>query len=296
VTGGEWWRLITNIFVHIGLMPLIVNMVGLYFIGLMVEAILGKLKFLIAYLTTGVLASLVSIVWVAEGVTAGGTGAIFGMYGVLIAFVTTPYVNKRFSPFWIFGAVAYAIFNIVVGIKGGIDNPAMIGGFVAGVAVGYLFYFFHFKRELARAGGTRISIEVLLLTTLIVYFYLRINGRNDSLRFEKEVMKLNQIEVKAMAQMQHLQSAQNNNEAVHVLRDSALPQWKHFQQEIMKTGAYSLTSEYKRKRKLLNEYAGLRVHQTELIYKSINEGTDKYNGEIDQVSDRIEKIIDQLGD
>ena len=108
-------------------------------------------------------------------------------------------------------------------------------------------------------------------------------------------MKLNQIEVKAMAQMQHLQS-EDNNQAAKVLRDSALPQWRHFQEEIMKTGGYSLTSEYKRKRKLLNEYAGLRVHQTELIYKSVSEGTDKYNGEIAEVSDKIEKIIDQLGD
>jgi rhomboid protease GluP len=296
VTGGQWWRLITNIFVHIGILPLLVNLFGLYFMGLMVESILGKLKFLIAYLTTGVLASLISIVWVSEGVGAGATGAIFGMYGVFIAFVTTPYVNKKFSPLWLFGAIAYAAFNIVIGFKGGNDNPSMIGGFIAGLGTGYLFYFFHFKRELARAGGTRISIEVLLLTTLIVYFYLRVHGRNDSLRFEREVMKLNQIEVKAMVQMQHLQSAQSNNEAVSVIRDSALPQWKHFQEEITKTGAYSLSSEYRKKRKLLNEYAGLRVRQTELMYKSIAEGTDKYNGEIDEVSDRIEKIIDQLGD
>lgn len=296
VTGGEWWRLITNIFIHIGILPLLVNLFGLYFIGLMVESILGKLKLLIAYLSIGVLASLISIVWIPDGVSAGATGAIFGLYGVFVAFVTTPYVNKRFSPIWMFGAVAYVVFNIVVAFRGGNDNAALIGGFIAGLGTGYLFYFFHFKRELARAGGTRISIEVLLLTTLIVYFYLRVNGRNDSLRFEREVMKLNQIEVKAMAQMQHLQSAQSNNDAVHVIRDSALPQWKHFQQEIMKTGGYSLSNEYKRKRKLLNEYAGLRVRQTELMYKSINENTDKYNGEIDEVSDRIEKIIDQLGD
>jgi rhomboid protease GluP len=296
VTGGEWWRLVTNLFVHIGILPLLVNLVGLYFVGLMVESILGKLKFLIAYLTVGVLASLISIVWTPQGVAAGSTGAIFGMYGVLIAFVTTPYVNKKFSPLWLVGAVAYVAFNIVVSFRGGNDNASLLGGFIAGLITGYLFYFFHFNRELARAGGTRISIEVLLLTTLIVYFYLRVNGRNDSLRFQREVMKLNQIEVKAMAQMQHLQSAQSNNDAVSVIRDSALPQWRHFQEEISKTGAYSLSSEYKRKRKLLNEYAGLRVRQTELMYKSIAESTDKYNGEIDSVSDRIEKIIDELGD
>ena len=108
-----------------------------------------------------------------------------------------------------FWCIAYAVFNVVIGIRGGNDNAAMVGGFVAGICTGYLFYFFHFKRNLARAGGTRISIEVLLLTTLIVYFYIRVNGRNDSLRFEREVMKLNQIEVKAMTQMQRLQSAEN---------------------------------------------------------------------------------------
>lgn len=295
VTGGQWWRLITNLFVHIGLIPLITNLVGLYFIGLIVESILGKLKFLIAFLTTGVLASLISIIWHPDVVTAGATGAIFGMYGVLIAFVTTSYVNKKFSPFWLFGVVSYAVFNIVAAYRGEIDSVAIYGGFVAGLATGYLFYFFHFKRNIARAGGTRISIEVLLICTLIVYFYLRVNGRNDSIRFEKEVMKLNQIEVRAMAQMQHLQSARSTNEAARVLRDSALPQWKHFQDEIMKTGAYSLTSEFRKKRKLLNEYAGLRVHQTELIYKSINEETDRYSKEIEEVSNRIEKIIDQLG-
>ncbi|MEJ7683334.1 MAG: rhomboid family intramembrane serine protease [Segetibacter sp.] len=61
VSGGEWWRLITAVFVHIGIFPMLVNIIGLYFIGLMVEPILGKFKFLIAYLCTGVIAGLASI-------------------------------------------------------------------------------------------------------------------------------------------------------------------------------------------------------------------------------------------
>ncbi len=107
-------------------------------------------------------------------------------------------------------------------------------------------------------------------------------------------MKLNQIELKAMTQMQQLQS-KTNDEAAMVLRDSALPQWRHFQKEILKTDAYRLDDEFKQKRKLLSKYAELRLRQTELIYKSINEETDKYNGEIDEVSDKIDKIIDLLG-
>ncbi len=294
VSGGEWWRLITSVFVQIGIFPLLVNMFGLYFISLMVEPILGKFKFLIAYLCTGVIAGLASILWAQEGVTAGASGAVFGMYGVLLAFATTSYINKRFPKVWAIGIVAYAVFNIFMGLHGANDNAANIGGLAAGIGVGYLFYFFHFKKNLARAGGTRISAEVLLITGLLVFFNLRQYGKDDILRFEKEIMQLNQIELKAMTQMQQLQS-KTNEEAAIVLRDSALPQWKHFQKEIMKTDALRLDSEFKQKRKLLSEYAALRILQTELIYKSINEETDKYNGEIDEVSDKIDKIIDLLG-
>ena len=294
ITEGEWWRLVTAVFVHIGILPLLVNMAGLYFIGLMVEPLLGKLKFLIAYLCTGVIAGLASIIWIEEGVTAGASGAVFGMFGVLAAFATTRYINKKFPKTWVAGIFAYVVFNVYTGFHGANDNAANAGGFIAGLCIGYLFYFFHFKRNLARAGGARISIEILLITALTVFIYVKKNSKDDTLRFEKEVMKLNQIELKAMTQMQQLQS-KTNEEAAMVLRDSALPQWKHFQEEITKTDAYRLDDQFKQKRKLLAKYAALRVHQTELIYKSINEGTDKYNAEIDEVSDKIEKIIDQLG-
>lgn len=294
VTSGEWWRLITAVFVHIGILPLLANIFGLYFIGLMVEPMLGKFKLLIAYICTGVIAGLASIFWIEQGVTAGASGAIFGLYGVLLAFATTSYINKKFPKVWIFCITAYAVVNVVMGLQGANDNAANLGGFAAGVAVGYLFFFFHFKRNLARAGGTRISFEILLITGFLVFFYLHKNGTNDSLRFEKEVMKLNQIELKAMTQMQQLQS-KTNEEAAVFLRDSALPQWKHFQKEIIKTDAYRLDDEFKQKRNLLSKYAELRVRQTELIYKSIIEETDKYNVEVNEVSDKIDKIIDQLG-
>lgn len=294
VTGGEWWRLITALFVHIGIFPLLVNTWGLYFIGLVVEPILGKLKFLIAYLCTGVVAGVVSILWAQEGVTAGASGAVLGMYGVLLAFATTAYINKKFPAVWAVCTTAYVVLTVFLNLQGASDNAADIGGFVAGIGVGYLFYFFHFKKNLARAGGARISIEVMLLTGFLAFFYIKKNARDDSLQFEKEVMKLNQIELKAMTQMQQLQS-KTNTEAAQVLRDSALPQWRHFQKEIIKTDAYRLDDQFKHKRELLSKYAELRVRQTELIYKSINEETDKYSSEINEVSDNIDKIIDQLG-
>lgn len=294
VQAGDWWRLLSSLFVHIGWQLLLANLIGLYFIGIMVETILGKVKFLIGYLATGALASLASIYFSDPGVTAGASGAIAGLYGILIAFATTGYVNKKFNTIWFCGVMAYLAFAVWFGLNHGVDNVANMGGLAAGVVVGYLFYLFHFRKNLARSGGVRISIEILLVTGLLIFLYIRSN-RDDSLRFERTVMKLNQIELRAMTQMQRLQDAETNEDAAKTLKKEALPLWKNFQKELGKTDKYRLDEQFNKKRSLLHHYADLRIRQTQLIYKSMMEDTEKYNAEIDEISGEIEILIDQIG-
>ena len=295
VAAGEWWRLITNLFVHVGIWPLLMNLWGLYFIGLMVESILGRIKFLIAYLCCGVLGSLASIyLATSTGVAAGASGAIAGMYGVFVAFATTRYINKRFNWAWFICLLGYAAFNIIDDSNVMVDHDANLFGFIAGIIIGYLFYFFHFRRNLARAGGTRISFEVLGITALLVFLYVK-SGKNDSPAFERAIMKLNQIELKAMTQLQRLQMAESNAAASKILRDSTLPEWKHFQDELEKTDRYTLDEKFKKKRQLLHDYAELRYRQTMLIYLSVKTETNKYDAEIDSVSNQIDSIIDKIG-
>ena len=284
VVAGDWWRLVTNLFVHAGIYSLLINLFGLYFIGLLVETILGKVKFLIAYITVGALGSLLSIYLGGTGVTAGASGAVSGLYGVLVAFASTGYANRKFNIWWFLSILIYAGIIIWFGVQGLADDVTNIGGFVSGVCIGLLFYFFHFRRNLARAGGTRISIEILLIAAILVFLFIR-TGKDDSLRFERAVMKLNQIELKAMTQMQDLQSAESDKQAAEILKQKALPLWRNFQKEINKTDRYKLQDEFKRKRDLLHNYSELRIKQTELIYKSISEETNKYDPEIDTPED-----------
>ncbi|MEJ7827234.1 MAG: rhomboid family intramembrane serine protease [Segetibacter sp.] len=294
VTGGEWWRLITAIFTYTGVVNLLANAAALYFIGLMVEAILGKAKFLIAFLCAGALSSLAGIMWYNEVVIAGASGAVFGLYGVFLAFATTAYINMKFPAVWLLSILAYVIFNVVSRSGTSVYNAVNFGGLISGICIGYLFYFFHFKRNVARAGGSRISVEVLLITSLLIFLFIR-SKRNDTMRFEKAIMKLNQIEVKAMTQMQHLQFTKSNKEAAEVLRDSTLPEWQHFQKELIKTDSYKLNDKFTEKRKLLSKYAQMRVLQTTLLYESIKDSSDRYHNQINSVSDSIDLIIDQLG-
>ncbi|MEJ7610097.1 MAG: rhomboid family intramembrane serine protease [Ferruginibacter sp.] len=80
---GDPWRLITNVFIHFGIIHLAMNMYCLYIIGSYLEPMLGKTKFITAYLCTGILASLTSLWWHNESVnSAGASGAVFGLYGL----------------------------------------------------------------------------------------------------------------------------------------------------------------------------------------------------------------------
>ncbi|MBD0255211.1 MAG: rhomboid family intramembrane serine protease, partial [Cytophagales bacterium] len=82
---GQWWRLLTSTFLHGGVLHLFMNLYGLLFVGLFLEPVLGRARLLLIYLLTGVLASLASLLWYPATVSVGASGAIFGLYGALLA-------------------------------------------------------------------------------------------------------------------------------------------------------------------------------------------------------------------
>ena len=137
---GQWWRLITNIFLHIGILHLMFNMYALLYIGLLLEPYLGKIRFAAAYLFTGILASLTSIYWHPVTISAGASGAIFGMYGVFLAMLTTNFIDKSMRKQLLISIGVFVAFNLMNGMKQGIDNAAHIGGLVSGLIIGYAYY------------------------------------------------------------------------------------------------------------------------------------------------------------
>jgi rhomboid protease GluP len=136
---GEWWRLLTACFVHIGAIHLLMNMYAFLLIGAQLEPRLGSLRFLSAYLITGVLASLTSIALHSYTISAGASGAIFGMYGLFLALLTTSLVEKRNRKQLLASILFFVIYNLLNGLKPGIDNAAHFGGLVSGLIIGYLF-------------------------------------------------------------------------------------------------------------------------------------------------------------
>jgi len=84
-TNGEWWRLVTSLFVHAGVFQLIASVIGLVSVGFMLERLVGPVAFAVTYLAAGVMAGIAELSAHQVAVTTGASGAIFGVYGLLAA-------------------------------------------------------------------------------------------------------------------------------------------------------------------------------------------------------------------
>jgi membrane associated rhomboid family serine protease len=138
---GQWWRLLTSIFLHFGLMHIAFNMLALYVNGRMAERIYGSARYLVIYLVAGVTGSLASLLWHPLVNGAGASGAIFGILGALLAFFVKKESGVPASVIKVQrnSAMVFIAYNLLYGAGiQGIDNAAHLGGLIGGLIMGYL--------------------------------------------------------------------------------------------------------------------------------------------------------------
>lgn len=139
-TDGQWWRLGSAMFLHFGILHLAVNMAALWDGGRLVERIFGRVRFLAIYLLAGLAGNLLSLVTHGTAVVSGGaSGAVFGVYGALLAAIWQEREILRGSEFrWLlWGGFAFTGANLAFGLlMPGIDNGAHVGGLIAGAIAG----------------------------------------------------------------------------------------------------------------------------------------------------------------
>ncbi len=142
---GQWWRLLTATFVHVGIIHIGTNMWCLWNLGLLGEPLLGGFGVIAVYVLTGVAGNLLSSGVDPGIVGAGASGAVFGIAGILILLLNSPHLPfpraelRRLRR----SVIYFAVINLAIGAStllytGGIkiDNMAHLGGFLSGLAMG----------------------------------------------------------------------------------------------------------------------------------------------------------------
>lgn len=139
VMQGEWWRLMSCMFLHANLMHIGANMYSLWALGRMLEALVGWKSTFLVYMITGVLASLTSLLYHTDAVVGiGASGAIFGLFGAFAALVLKKkVVGAGGQLLTIKSLMAPLLINLGISLLPEIDLSAHLGGFVSGAIIGF---------------------------------------------------------------------------------------------------------------------------------------------------------------
>jgi rhomboid protease GluP len=142
---GQYWQLLTSIFVHVDIMHIGLNMLFLTIFGLRAEELFTTEEYFTAYMLSGLSGSLLTLFLMSPyTLSAGASGAIFGMYGASLI-----YMRKTFGQS-IVGALMYAFLLLILSTGAGVNIVAHFGGLATGLIIGY---------ALAKSRGNMIWIE-----------------------------------------------------------------------------------------------------------------------------------------
>ena len=191
ITEGQYWRLLTNTFLHAGYLHIIFNMYGLFNLGSIIERLYGPTRFLFLYLLSGIVGSVIS--WQASPYLS--VGAVFGIAGVMIVY---GYKHKKTIPREMTanfgkGAIPFVALNLYLGFSHPqIDNYAHIGGLLAGMLLSALMNPTEERAITERLGQTRPWTNLAMQATSIG---LLLYGSIPAIRNYRPQKRLHQAEV-----------------------------------------------------------------------------------------------------
>ena len=167
---GEYFRLLTSIFLHAGFAHILCNMYSLYVIGPQVESFYGKLKYLFIFIFSGICGSILSVAFSGNNaVSVGASGAIFGLLGSIVYFGYhyRVYLGNVLKS----QIIPIIILNLLIGLKfTRIDNFAHIGGLIGGVFASMAVGVPDKSRTSDKANGCIVLLIYLIFIIYLAFF------------------------------------------------------------------------------------------------------------------------------
>lgn len=300
---GEWWRILSSMFVHIGILHLLFNMYGLWYIGKILEPMLGKPVYASAYLFSGVCASLLSVWWHQNDamVSAGASGAIFGLFGLFLSLLLTDLIPRAVRDSMLRSTAVFVGFNLLYGLKGGVDNSAHIGGLVAGFGSGLLIYQVQLKKR--EPGSKRqVPLSAALLATAIALSFavipaIHVSGgytsESGADAFNKTIAAFTPLETEALAVYERSNTL-SKEAYIRELKTITLENWKKGQDLFIALQKKRLNDRLQNLLKELINYCRLNQEKTELTIRIFSELSQEYNERLNQTETAIEECLERI--
>jgi rhomboid protease GluP len=283
-TEGEWWRLLTCVFVHIGFVHLLSNMWALVTAGPLVERMLGNIGFLVLYVVAGLCGSLASLFWNPLLVSAGASGAIFGVYGGLLALLllhggsipTKILTQLRNS------GLGFVAFNLYLGLQvPNIDHAAHVGGLVGGFLGGLVLGQPITPEALARRPRRNVLTAGLGLVLVVAGFVVISAWHGDVVanlaNVQSELNRFESVERKALDTVNGAVAKSERQELtnaafVDLLERDVLPPWKAQRERL--AALKQLPAPLQSRIASFVQYMTLREEGWTLLVEAIREGSD----------------------
>ncbi|MGD2117390.1 MAG: rhomboid family intramembrane serine protease [Chromatiales bacterium] len=287
---GEWWRLLTAVFLHGGLIHIGVNMAVLWDSGRILEKLIGHGRYLLLYLTAGVAGSLASINWQQDAVSVGASGAIFGVYGALTVGLMTHkgLLPKSITQRLRTNGIIFIVYVLAYGAtKPGIDNAAHLGGLLAGCLIGAFML----------APVTRLALAYASLIVAVGYSSeraaLMAQPYQDEMAYQTFFQHFKREENRLdnkLPQLAALIEANKKQQALALLENEIIDGWRKLDAGIMQLDRIAPDSQ--KTRNLLATIIHLKREGMELISQAIRKDDDSLieaaNAKITQIHQLIE--------
>lgn len=288
---GAWWRLFSCFFLHIGLIHLIMNMVALMYIGLLLEPHLGKIRFLGAYILSGIMASMISLWWHELIVSAGASGAIFGLYGVFLMLLSTDLFDQA-SRKTLLGSIGFFVaYNLIMGLKSGIDNAAHIGGLLAGIVIGFMYNTFSLGQEEAKQKIKMVSL--LSLGFGIICLIIGQGITNNMGIYEAKMIDFAENEKLAL-ELYNKANYLPKESLLYEIKDRGLYYWNENLNIVNELDKLDLPDELQERNLKITTYCKLRIESYQLLYQTVSENTDRYDSRIKKLNQQIDGLLQEL--
>jgi rhomboid protease GluP len=305
---GQWWRMVVSTFLHFGIIHLLFNMFVLFNIGLFLEILAGRVPFVVLYLVCGLGGSAASLAWHPSTVSAGASGAIFGLYGALLGYLARhrgsipaeSLASQRK------GALTFIGYNLVYGLRPGVDMAAHLGGLATGFVLGLFLIQLPSTSsspsgspdlasggELTPASNWRVRVAVALGLALIAAPMITLPKPDDYLAEYKRLTTIEEKDIDLFnASLKQWESNQlTNQQYADILEKQILPQWRAEREAVEKL---KVSHDQAARNRLLVEYLTDREQSWRFTVDALRtHDADKF-GQAAQKQAEAEKVAAQL--